>query len=110
MACVIEQFPVCEIFSETYNKKWLKQEEKLEPEVITTKKPVKVIRAILKDCEGNLVLDCFIGSGSTAVACKQLNKDYIGFEINPKYIEICKQRLNQNTLTAYNHANVRNKK
>jgi len=43
--------------------------------------------------EGDIVLDPFIGSGTTAVACKKLNRKYIGFDLNPKYIEIAKKRL-----------------
>ena len=40
-----------------------------------------------------IVLDCFIGSGTTAVACQDLNRNYIGFEIEEKYYNICKNRL-----------------
>jgi site-specific DNA-methyltransferase (adenine-specific) len=36
--------------------------------------------------EGDLVLDAFMGSGTTARACKQLNRNWIGFEINPNYV------------------------
>lgn len=48
--------------------------------------------------EGELVLDPFMGSGTTAVACKQLRRKYIGFEINPDYIKIAKERLKQEIL------------
>lgn len=44
--------------------------------------------------ENDIVLDCFAGSGTTLVACKQLNRHYIGFEINKEYYEIAKDRLN----------------
>ena len=44
--------------------------------------------------EGDVVLDCFIGSGTTAVACKELNRNYIGFEIDPKFYQIAVDRLN----------------
>jgi len=40
-------------------------------------------------------LDNCIGSGTTAVACKQLGRHYIGFEISEKYCEIAKKRLSQ---------------
>ena len=39
------------------------------------------------------MLDCFLGSGTTAVACKELNRHYIGFEIDKKYYEIACDRL-----------------
>lgn len=44
--------------------------------------------------EGDIVLDCFMGSGTTAVACKELGRHYIGFEMNPKYYQIALDRLN----------------
>jgi site-specific DNA-methyltransferase (adenine-specific) len=40
-----------------------------------------------------LVLDPFIGSGSTAVACKKLGRQYIGYDINPEYCEYARQRV-----------------
>lgn len=43
--------------------------------------------------EGDIVLDCFIGSGTTALACKHTNRQYIGFEINPEYYKIACDRL-----------------
>ena len=43
--------------------------------------------------KNDLILDPFIGSGTTAVACEQLNRRWIGIEINPEYCEITKQRI-----------------
>lgn len=42
-----------------------------------------------------IVLDIFAGSGTTLVACKRFNRDYIGFELNPKYVELAKKRLTE---------------
>jgi len=39
------------------------------------------------------VLDPFMGSGTTAVACKALGRQYIGYEINQSYLEITRSRL-----------------
>ena len=44
-----------------------------------------------------IVLDPFMGSGTTAVACKQLGLKYIGFEINQEYVDIANDRLNDIT-------------
>ena len=41
----------------------------------------------------NIVLDPFMGSGTTAVACAKNGINFIGFEINPDYLEICNQRI-----------------
>ena len=65
-----------------------------------TPKPTKIIRYLLEKYseEDELVLDPFMGSGTTAVACKQLNRNFIGFEINQEYVDIANKRLAQETL------------
>jgi DNA modification methylase len=45
--------------------------------------------------EGDVVLDPFAGSGTTCVAAKELNRNYIGIEINSEYVNICEKRLNK---------------
>ena len=59
-------------------------------------KPVKIIKDFLKvsSKENDLILDCFVGSGSSMVACKQLNRNFIGFEVNKEYYDIANKRLN----------------
>lgn len=44
--------------------------------------------------EGDVVLDVFSGIGTTGIPCLETNRDYIGFELNPKYAEFSKERLN----------------
>jgi len=58
-------------------------------------KPLAVIQKIVIGAteENELVLDPFLGSGTTAVACKQLNRRFIGIEINPEYCKIARERL-----------------
>jgi len=60
-----------------------------------TSKPLKLISNFVKisSDENMLVLDPFIGGGTTAVACKQLNRNFIGFEINSQYCEVTNNRL-----------------
>ena len=48
--------------------------------------------------EDMIILDPFAGSGTTLVVAKQLKRRYIGIEIEPKYVEIAKQRLKQDIL------------
>jgi len=43
--------------------------------------------------EGDLVLDNCMGSGTTGVACKSLNRNFIGIELNEKYFNIAKKRI-----------------
>jgi len=60
-----------------------------------TIKPLEIIKTLIENSsyEGDLVLDPFMGSGTTAVAAKQLNRDFIGFEINQKFYEASQKRL-----------------
>lgn len=46
--------------------------------------------------KGEKVMDCFIGSGTTAIACKELERKCVGFDLNPRYIKITKERLSSN--------------
>jgi len=43
--------------------------------------------------KGDIVLDPFMGSGSTAIAAKRYGRDYLGFDITPRYIEMAKSRV-----------------
>lgn len=66
-----------------------------EPRVHEAQKPIMLLQFLIKlvTREGQIVLDPFMGSGSTAVACKSLNRRFIGFEINPKYVTVANARL-----------------
>lgn len=69
--------------------------EKLHP----TQKPVKLLeKLILNSSQPNqIVLDPFMGSGSTAIACINTNRKYIGFEIDKKYYDISLKRIEKYT-------------
>ncbi len=60
-----------------------------------TEKPKALIERIIKASsnEGDTVADYYLGSGTTAVVCKELNRNFIGCDINPKAIEITNARL-----------------
>ena len=60
-----------------------------------TQKPLKLIERIIKSSsnEDDLVADFYLGSGTTAVACKNLNRNFIGCDISETAIKISKERL-----------------
>lgn len=64
-----------------------------------TIKPLELVKRHLLHTtqETDIVLDCFMGSGVTACACKDTNRQFIGFEINPKWHEIANKRINNET-------------
>ena len=61
-----------------------------------TQKPVALMEYLIKTYtnEGETVLDFTMGSGTTGVACKNLNRDFIGIELDSEYFEIAKKRIN----------------
>lgn len=61
----------------------------------TIQKPIKLIERMVKASskEGDLILDPFIGTGTTALVCKNLKRNFIGFEIDPNLVETCNNRL-----------------
>ncbi len=63
--------------------------------VHSTQKPIALMEYLIKTYtnEGDVVLDNCIGSGTTAVACKRLNRHYIGYEISKEYVKIAKTRV-----------------
>lgn len=54
--------------------------------------------------EGDIVLDPFIGTGTTAIAAKRLGRRYIGIDIDPKYVEITTKKLQATEPTVINGA------
>jgi len=60
-----------------------------------TQKPVELMEHLVKiyTNEGDTILDCFMGSGTTGVACKNLNRDFIGIEKDENYFALAGDRL-----------------
>lgn len=58
-------------------------------------KPVDLLEYLIKKSsdENDIVLDCFMGSGSTGVACKNLNRDFIGIELDKEFYDMAVKRL-----------------
>ena len=65
-----------------------------------TQKPVEVCKYLIENSmkDETIILDPFLGSGTTAVAAKQLGRHFIGIEISEKYCEIARERLAQDML------------
>ena len=62
-----------------------------------TMKDLKVISKLVRllSNENDVVLDPFMGSGTTGVACKNLNRNFIGIELDEKYFKIAKERIGE---------------
>ena len=75
-------------FSDILKRKPVTNKDKLHP----AQKPINLIKDLLR-VSGKIVLDPFLGSGTTAVACERLNRRWIGIEIEEKYCEIAAKRI-----------------
>lgn len=76
---------------------WVSQKNKNDKDHFEhpTIKPMNIIKTLIQNSstEGDIVLDCFMGSGTTAIGCKETNRQFIGFEIDPKWHKIANDRL-----------------
>ncbi len=62
--------------------------------------PSYIVQELIKllSRQGDIVLDPFCGSGTTCIAAKTLNRNYLGIEINPEYVALANERLSRNDL------------
>ena len=60
-----------------------------------SEKPLGFVEKIVSvsSNQGEIVLDPFVGSGTTAVACKKLGRNYLGFDRNPEYVRMARRRV-----------------
>ena len=65
------------------------------PQVHPTQKPVSLIQYLIRTYsnEGDTILDNCMGSGTTAIACIREKRNFIGFETNPEYYDVCRNRI-----------------
>lgn len=75
-----------------FPQKWRRQDQ-----VHPTQKPVELIEWLVRTYsnEGDVVMDNCIGSGTTAIACINTNRHFIGFELDTKYFDIAINRINE---------------
>lgn len=73
---------------------WTFSRAKVNEYVHPTQKPVElIVKAIHNSSkQGDIVLDTFLGSGSTLIACEKSNRDCYGMELDPKYIDVIVER------------------
>jgi len=68
-----------------------------------TQKPSELVQMFIEEYteDGGVIFDPFMGSGTTGVACKNLNRNFIGIELDKAYFDIAQQRINdiKNTTT-----------
>ena len=62
-----------------------------------TVKPLNIVTNLVINCsgEGDVVLDCYMGSGTTGVACVNLGRKFIGIELDPGYFDIAVKRIEE---------------
>jgi len=65
-----------------------------------TEKPIPLLEHFIDEVDTNpqVILDPFMGSGTTGVAAKNLNRNFIGIEMDGKYFEVAKERINGQTI------------
>lgn len=78
-----------------HNNIWKSKAKRNSGKLHACEKPIDILERIIKTSsnEGDLVLDCFMGSGSTGVACVNTNRKFIGIEKDENYFNIAKQRI-----------------
>lgn len=87
---------VADIYSDVWTIDALNQHDDNNERVgYDGQKPLEYVKRVIKISSkpGDLVADFFLGSGTTAVAARDLDRKFIGCDINPKSIEITKERL-----------------
>lgn len=74
---------------------WRFKRDCLKSNLHPTQKPLALVEELVKTFtnEGDLVLDNCMGSGTTGLACKNLNRNFIGIEMNEEYFKIAKERI-----------------
>ena len=77
---------------------WKFQRDILTSNLHPTQKPLKLVEELVKTFtnEGDVVLDNCMGSGTTAIACMNTERNFIGFETNIDYFNISNERIKQN--------------
>ena len=98
--CIMAREKGCKLYGNYDSKKkyWITSTNKQDKDTYNhpTIKPLNIIKTLITNStkENDIVLDCFCGSGTTCVACKETGRRFIGMEIDPEYHKIAVDRLN----------------
>ena len=74
---------------------WRHQWSSTKPNGHPAEKPESLLRELVRETPGRSVLDPFMGSGTTGVACRNLGRKFVGIEIEPKWFDIACKRIDQ---------------
>jgi DNA modification methylase len=104
---IFKELPEYESFEEVFHNSLSKGNVlsgfnfNIKNRVHPTQKPLSLIEYLIETYSNydDLILDCCAGSGTTGVACKNLNRNFIGIELNEEYFEIAKNRINEQQFT-----------
>ena len=96
LRCEYEDLRYIHNLDENHNNVWISN-EKNSGKNHPCQKPIDILERIIKCStkEEMTVLDPFMGSGSTGVACKNTNRNFIGIELDKKYFDIAKKRIEE---------------
>ena len=74
---------------------WVKKKLVGNKQLHQNQKPIDLCKFLINKFSqpNDVVLDCFMGSGTTGVACQELNRNFIGIELDAEYYEMAKQRI-----------------
>jgi len=75
-----------------FNNTLFSGESEAKDKVHPTQKPTKMIAWFFERVKGNNVIDLFLGSGSTLIACEQTDRTCYGMELDPKYVDVIRKR------------------
>ena len=90
-----------EEINDSYDKNFLiskpNKEEKGEYNTHITVKPLAIVEHLIKifSKEKSIILDPFMGSGTTGICCKKNNRNFVGIELNKEYFNIAKKRIDE---------------
>jgi DNA modification methylase len=96
---IIQEFPITEDeIKEFYYESRDIRDKDIHPAVFPIALPAHFIKTLTH--EGELVLDPFVGTGSTLLAAQDLSRNAVGFDLKQEYIDICKKRLGQKKIVS----------